>query len=670
MCGIVGIASFEGKNIHLEDIKKMTDVIAHRGPDGAGFLLAQTGRFQKQQQQFNQLFTQSEFAHYTPLLPSIDNDNATDYLKRHRWDVFFGHRRLAILDTSFHGMQPFSDMSQKVWLTYNGEIYNFKEIRDELLKLGFEFYTETDTEVVLKAYKAWGIACVNRFNGMFAFALWDAKINHLFLARDRYGIKPLYYTVTPSKKIVFASEVKALLSYQDVNFDIDYDGLSEYLTFQNLFGRKTLYNNISLLAPGHYIDIDLNHQDLTLVEKQYWDFCFEEEDASRSEEDYCEELNALFQQAVNRHLLSDVEVGSYLSGGLDSGAITAISAKSLPYIKTFTVGFDMNNISGLELSFDEREKAELMSYLYKTEHYEMVLKSGDMERCLKSYAWHLEEPRVGQSYPNFYAAKLASKFVKVVLSGVGGDELFGGYPWRYYHALGSENFEQYVNHYFSYWQRLVNESEFDAMVKFKHKITEFNARDSFKNVLFNVNKEKLSQAEIINSALYFEVKTFLHGLLMVEDKLSMAHSLETRVPMLDNDLVDFAMRLPVKYKLRYLEKPMAVDENEIGSKSRRYYQRTHDGKMLLRQSLSNHLPSSILKASKQGFSSPDQSWFKGESIDFIQRLLMNQKASIYQLLNYQTVQDKINAHLQGKANHRLFIWSLINLEMWAKQHGV
>jgi asparagine synthase (glutamine-hydrolysing) len=234
---------------------------------------------------------------------------------------------------------------------------------------------------------------------------------------------------------------------------------------------------------------------------------------------------------VERQLVSDVEVGSYLSGGMDSGSISCIAARHNPNLKTFTVGFDLSSASGMELNFDERATSEYLSYLYKTEHYEMVLKSGDMERCLSWFTWHLEEPRVGQSYPNYYASKLAGNFVKVCLSGGGGDELFGGYPWRYYRAVVNKDFDDYIDKYYQFWQRLIRNKNLQRILnpiwdQVKHVWT----RDIFKQVFANAEKPPQSPEEYVNQSLYFEAKTFLHGLFVVEDKLSMAHSLETRGP--------------------------------------------------------------------------------------------------------------------------------------------
>jgi len=386
--------------------------------------------------------------------------------------------------------------------------------------------------------------------------------------------------------------------------------------------------------------------------------------------EYIEELDRLFTQAVNRQLVSDVEVGSYLSGGIDSGSITAIASKSISNLKTFTVGFDLNSASGLELAFDERQKAEYMSYLFKTEHYEMVLKSGDMERCLSDFAYHLEEPRVGQSYPNYYASKLASKFVKVVLAGTGSDELFAGYPWRYYRAVNNIDFNEYIDKYYHFWQRLIPNKEIHKVFEpIWEDAKDVWTRDIFADV-FKKHSDRLTSSEdYVNHSLYFEAKTFLHGLLVVEDKLSMAHSLETRVPFLDNDLVDFAQQIPVNLKLSNLQNIIRINENEAGNKQHKYFQKSNDGKNILRKMANKHIPKKITTLTKQGFSSPDASWFKGESIEFVKEKLLNKDANIYKYMDIDAVQSSVNEHLNGKQNRRLFIWSLLNFEEWSNIYG-
>ena len=478
------------------------------------------------------------------------------------------------------------------------------------------------------------------------------------------------YYFQNDKKLIFASEQKSILEETSFEKNINKKALLEYFTFQNIFTDQTLLEGINLLNAGHFATIRFGHDEKSLKQTRYWDYHFKEPVNQVDKEEYLEELDRLFKQAVNRQLVSDVELGSYLSGGMDSGSITAIAASNFPYLNTFTCGFDLSSASGMELAFDERAKAEAMSARFKTEHYEMVLKAGDMERCLPKLAWHLEEPRVGQSYPNFYAAKLASKFVKVVLSGAGGDELFGGYPWRYYRGATAENFEQYVDEYYLYWQRLIPNSVISKVfAPIWDDVKDVWTRDIFKDVFSNHSNSLEKPEDFINHSLYFEAKTFLHGLFVVEDKLSMAHSLETRVPFMDNDLVDFAMQCPVALKLNNLGEVVRLNENDIGRKTNKYFQRTNDGKQILREIMSKHVPQDVIKRQKQGFSSPDASWFKGESIEFVKRTLSNKKAKIYDYFDFDSVNLLLNQHFNGDHNRRLLIWSLLNFESWMKVYA-
>ena len=462
----------------------------------------------------------------------------------------------------------------------------------------------------------------------------------------------------------FTSEIKSILEYKDYKSQID--KALEYFTFQNIFTNKTLNKNIHILEAGNYFEIDL--QTKNFKKKKYWDFDFNKKENIKDEREYIEELERLCLQAVKRQLISDVPIGSYLSGGIDSSSIVAIASKyfkgSNNNLKTFTVGFDLSSASGLELSFDEREKARFVSNEFKTKHYEIILKSGDMEKCLSNFSYHLEEPRVGQSYPNYYAAKLASKHVKVVLNGAGGDELFAGYPWRYYRASNNKNFEDYIDRYYHFWQRLIpNKELYNLFSPISSNIKNVWTRDIFKKIFKKSSLSKTSE-EYLNQSLYFEAKTFLHGLLVVEDKLSMAHSVESRVPFLDNDLVDFAQKIPIKYKLNNLDKIIKMDENKIEK-----FTKTNDGKLILRKSMRKHIPEEIYKAVKQGFSSPDGSWFKGESIEFVRKKLLSDNANIYEFMDKEAVKRIINEHLTGKKNRRLFIWSLLNFETWKTIYG-
>ena len=663
MCGIVGVLSLYKKTINLRYLKPMADKISHRGPDDAGYLCFNSGTLDKKNKTFYKYFTEKKFENKSNPLPVIDSESFRRELYSQNFDLYMGHRRLSILDVSYAGHQPMSDSSKNIWISYNGEIYNFKQLRSELKKFGHIFKSNSDTEVIIYAYKQWGINCLKKFNGMFAFSLYDNLKKKFYLCRDRYGIKPIYYHLTKDKTLVYASEIKSILEYNEVNTEINKSSLIEYFTFQNFFTNNTLHKNIHILEAGNYIEINLVSK--KLKQHQYWDFNFSNPQNIKDEREYEEELSRLFSKAVESQLVSDVPVGSYLSGGMDSGSITAIASnifkKSNNSLKTFTIGFDLTSASGLELSFDERKKAKYMSNTFKTEHYEMILKSGDMEKSLPKLAYHLEEPRVGQSYPNYYAAELASKHVKVVLSGAGGDELFGGYPWRYYKASNNKNFEDYIDKYYVFWQRLIPNQYIEKIFSpIKKDIENIWTKDIFQSVFKNSILAKTTE-DYINQSLYFEAKTFLHGLLVVEDKLSMSHSIETRVPFLDNDLVDFAQKIPAKYKLGNLNKVIKMNENEISK-----IIKTNDGKMILRKVMSNYIPDDIVKAEKQGFCAPDKSWFKGESIDFVKAKLLNKKAKIYKYLDKAVVKKLINDHLDGKQNRRLFIWSLLNFEEWIR----
>ncbi len=619
MCGIAGIFNLDGRPVSQNILRKMTDIIKHRGPDGEGF-----------------------------------------------WSntcIGFGHRRLAIIDLTPAGHQPMQSDDGNLIIIHNGEVYNFQNLRIQLEAKGYMFHSTTDTEVVLKSYQEWGEKCVEHFNGMFAFAIWDVKNKKLFIARDRYGIKPVYYFYK-NGEFIFGSEIKSILQHPSYSVSVSLKALNEYFSFQNIFSDLTLFEGIKLLPPAHTLTLKANDKNSLRIEK-YWDYNFSE-DSSLTEEDCLNEVERLFEQAVNRQLVSDVEVGSFLSGGMDSGSVTCIAARNFKNLKTFTCGFDLSSASGLELGYDERQKAEYLSNMYKTEHYEIILKAGDMERVMHDLIWQLEDLRVGQSYPNYYISRFASKFVKVVLAGSGGDELFAGYPWRYYRAVVNDDRQHYQDKYYRYWQRLIPDSFKPRFYNpdIYPEVLKYQTKDVFIDVLNKFGKEVKTPEDYVNLSLYFESKTFLHGLLVVEDKLSMAHSLETRVPFLDNDLVDFAMKVPIHYKLKNLSEVIRINENETGPKIEKFFQQTNDGKIILRKALSKFVPAEYTFGKKQGFSAPDASWFKGESIDYIKDLLYNKRARIYDYFQQDTVKELMNEHFDGKTNRRLLIWSLLCFEWW------
>jgi asparagine synthase (glutamine-hydrolysing) len=585
MCGIAGILDLRGRPVADPEIKAMTDSIRHRGPDDEG--------------------------HYV-------GDG-----------VALGNRRLAIIDVSRAGHQPMATEDGSLLIVYNGELYNFPELMPLLEARGHRFHSRTDTEVVLHAYEEWGPDCLDRFNGMFAFAIWDTRRRRLFLARDRFGIKPLYYAVHDGR-FVFASEIKAILQ-TGLPRRVSPEALVEYFTFQNVFSDRTLFDGVRLLPPGH----SMTASEDGVESKRFWDL-EPDPDEGVNEAEWAERIRGVFEESVTRQLISDVPVGSYLSGGMDSGSIVAVASKHVPRLMTFTGGFDLSSVEGLELVFDERTDAEAVASQFKTQHYEMVLHAGDLAWVLPELVWHLEDLRVGMSYQNYYIAGLAAKFVKVSLAGAGGDELFAGYPWRYELVEAGEN--DFDRVYYDYWARLVPDTEKPDF--FTSEVwgegTSHAAYEVFRDVL-----KPVERLDPLTKALYFEAKTFLHGLLLVEDKVSMAHSLEARVPFLDNELVDLALRIPSRLK-----------------------HANGGGKRLLRQAMSGLLPDEIINKRKQGFSPPDQSWYRGPTMDYIREILLDPRSLNRGYFQPNYVRRTLDEHLAGRVNHRLPIWSLLSFEWW------
>ncbi len=586
MCGIFGI--YQRQQINREYtgaiLQEMSDVLYHRGPDDFGFYFDEK--------------------------------------------IALGHRRLAILDLSKNGAQPMQN--QRYVISFNGEIYNFAQIRSELISKGYSFFSNSDTEVILQGYAHFGEKIVEMLNGMFAFVIYDKQLHEIFAARDRYGVKPFYYFFD-KEKFIFASEIKAILKHPEVKTALDKQALAEYVTFQNIFSSRTLFTNISLFEKGSFMKISADFQPKTC---KYWDFNFTNS-IDRPSDEYILQIQKTMDEAVKSNLISDVEVASYLSSGIDSSLISAHAARASGHLYTFTMGSYLE----IENSMDERHFAEKIANHIQSEHYEAVVKPKDIEKSMKSIVWHLEEPRCGQSYPNYYISKLASKFTKVVLCGAGSDEIFGGYPWRYY-TQKHDNFEDYTAGYFNIWNRLLPKNDKISLFQ-TSKADENNAFEVFKS-FFNKNPQNSDEA--IANSLYFEANTFLQGLLIAEDKISMAHSIETRVPFLDNNLVDLALAIPNKYKIRQ-------DLNQ-----------ELQGKAILRDFAHQYLPNEIAALKKRGFSTPDGHWFQNECKDYVLSSLFAQNAKIHNILDKKALEIYINDHMNGVKNYRLLIWSLLYLE--------
>lgn len=621
MCGIVGVFNLNGEPFGLSALRSMADAISHRGPDGDGYFIG---------------------------------DN-----------IALGHRRLAILDVSPKGAQPMTSKDGKWVVIFNGCIYNFLELKQELMSKGHEFHSTTDTEVIVEGLAAYGSSFFERLDGMFAVGAWNKTEKTLYLSRDRFGVKPLYYWFT-GKTLVFASEIKAIIKHPAFQVKLNYSALNEYFTFQNMFTFHTLFDGVWMLPPANTVKID--SMSTSVKYHCWWDYDFTNADTKLTFEDARSETERLFKRAVARQMISDVPVGSYLSGGMDSGSITAIASSHVNRLATFTCGFDMSEVTGVEANYDERRDAELMANHFKTEHYEQVLNAGDIRWSLPRVVYHLEDLRVGMSYPNYYISRLASKFVKVCLQGTGGDELFGGYPWRYYRIFKSLNKNEFFDLYYDFWQRLVPDDQREQLFtpEVRKAIDFKDARAIFERVFtFNDKLQYNEPEDHINNSLYFEAKTFLPGLLLVGDKLSMANGLEERFPFLDNDLVNFAQRIPVNYKLGNLSKMLRIDENEFRDK-RKLYQDFDDGKNVLRKAMMSFIPDKIINRKKQGFSAPDASWYRGENAAYIKELLLDKKTVSSEYINQDYVRKIVNEHINDKINHRLLIWSFMNFEWWCR----
>lgn len=621
MCGIAGIFRLNGEPVAHKEIKQMTSALMHRGPDG-----------------------EDVYVHE---------------------NLALGHRRLSILDISPKGCQPMASKSGEWVIVFNGCIYNFRELKLELQAKGHIFVSTGDTEVIVEGLAAFGPSFFERLDGMFAVGAWNTRTRELWLSRDRYGIKPLYYYFK-NGTLLFASEIKAFFTQSAFKMEVNMGALNEYFTFQNLFSYRTLFDGVYMLPQANTICINTGTSEIQ--HHSWWDYDFSQPDESITFEDARRETQRLFSNAVAKQMVADVPVGSYLSGGMDSGSIAVVASKHIDRLYTFTCGFDMSQVTGVEANYDERRDAELTANFIKSEHYEQVMNAGDLSWSLPRLVWHLEDLRVGMSYPNYYISRLASKFVKVCLQGTGGDELFGGYPWRYYRIFKSLSQQDFFNQYYNFWQRMVPENQKNQLFtgNVLNKIIADEPREIFEKVfLFNPKLQYESPEQHINNSLYFEIKTFLPGLLLVGDKLSMAHGLEERFPFLDNDLVNFAQKIPVRYKLGNLEIMKRIDENEFRDK-RTLYTEYDDGKNVLRRAMETILPEKIINRKKQGFSAPDESWYRGENATYMKQLLLNKRAVSSEFINPKYVEFIIDEHINKKINHRLLLWSLMNFEWWCR----
>lgn len=610
MCGIAGLLVPGGHESGLSaKCAHMVNAIAHRGPDGRGVIA----------------------------LPG----------------VALGHARLSIIDLTAAAAQPMYSAADRSLIVFNGEIYNHKDLRKELESFGIRFRTDSDTEVLLAAYEMWGVSFVERLNGIFAFVLYDKLSRKVILARDRLGVKPLYWR-RMSGSILFGSEIKAVAAGGEESLTIDSLGMLEFLSFQNYLSQRTLFEGIELFPAGSIAVVDL--QSLSIRINKFWEASVHSQELSESQTR--EQLDKVLRSAVNRQMEADVPVNSFLSGGIDSCAIAALAARKVGRIKTFTCGFGVENVTEIERQFDERRAAEIVAASLGSEHYETVLNADDFIARMHDWAWHAEEPRVGSSFPNFCISGLASRFTKVCMSGTGGDEMFAGYPWRYQSALENPDWDSFVQQYYGFWHRMMTPDEFKQLSA-PLQPESFDGYAVFRERMESArSRVTKSSNPFIDTALIFEAETFLQGLLIVEDKASMAHGLEVRVPLLDNELVDLALSTPIGYKLGAISK---VAVGAYGSKGVNTMTAFSNGKRILRDVASVYVPKEVANARKQGFSPPVETWFRTGLRDWLSNEVFGTQSPLFGYIDRKIVQKIWSEHLKGEKNHRLFIWGMVSL---------
>lgn len=638
MCGIAGLWGGQDDSlVTLPRLIAMSRAMRHRGPDDESFLLAgfaEGGWVRNYQAPLDMI--EEATGHF-----DVPPDMLAEWQAASNGiapQVGFAHRRLKIIDLR-GGRQPLSGQAGALWICYNGEIYNYRELRAELEAAGFEFQTHSDTEVVVYAYAAWGEASFARLNGIFAYALLDRTRRRLYLVRDQLGVKPLYYARLAGGGLAFTSEYKAFLGLPGLDTALDYTALAEHFTFQNTYGDKTFLREVKLLPAGNFIAIERDG----LRQEEYFDLRYQiEPDAPLDEREWAARLRETFEASVRRQLMSEVPLGTFLSGGMDTGSISAVAAHHIQPLHTFNCGFNTGGVTEAESLFDESAAAGLMAYSLGTSHHTLRIGPGDMEQVLRQVVWHLDEPRVGISYQVYYTAALVRQWVTVVLSGVGGDELFGGYPWRYRPISAEHDPVRFEELYYRLWHRMVPQGELAHFFTPASlaALAGFSTRDSFHEVLQKAPPEW----HPLHRAMYFDAKTFLNGLLVVDDKLNMAHSVEGRVPFMDLEMLRLTAQMPAQLKLD-----------------------AHRTKIVLREAMQGLIPDEVLNRPKVGFTPPDASWYRQVSRPLIEELVLGERALQRGIFRPDYLSRIWQEHLDGKANHRFLLWSLMCFEIWCRQ---
>jgi asparagine synthase (glutamine-hydrolysing) len=564
--------------------------------------------------------------------------------------VALGMRRLSIIDLA-GGHQPISGEDGSVSIVYNGEIYNFHELKDRLEAAGHQFKTHCDTETVLHGYEEFGPDCLKDLRGMFAFAIWDAKNQVLFIARDRAGKKPLYYSVTRGGSLIFGSELKVLLQHPDVEREIDPKALDAYFTLGYIPDPYSIFKNVKKLPPGHYLTFSEGRLDV----KQYWDFNFNPSESLR-EEDYLEELRFLLDESVRLRLISDVPLGAFLSGGIDSSTIVGLMARhSAQPVKTFSIGFH-------EDSYNELKYARMTAQKFGTDHHEFFV-TPEICSVVDELAWFMDEPFADQAtIPNYVVSKLAREHVKVVLSGDGGDELFAGYT-RYIVAQNRASFDlipktlrqglgplsKNLPHGTKGRNYLFNIS-LDPVSRYLDSVYTRDFRDlvgaeGYVSSLFRDLSARVTTGEPLDRLLYIDSKTYLPGDILAKvDRTSMAVSLEARAPLLDHKLIEFVGQMPAKLKLSGLE-----------------------SKHLLKKAVADLVPHEILNRPKQGFGVPIQDWINRQLRSRIRESLTEPRSQQRGYVEPGYINVLLNEHERGRRDHSDGLWALFMLELWHRQ---
>ena len=614
MCGITGKIFFDrNRKVSIDELQKMTEVIRHRGPDDEGHFISE--------------------------------------------NAGLGFRRLSIIDLKT-GHQPLSNYDGSLWITFNGEIYNFKEQRLALEKKGYKFKTKTDTEVIVNLYQEYGENCVEFLRGMFAFVIWDNKKKQLFGARDRFGIKPFYYYVD-NEKFVWGSEMKSIISSDDINIDLSLDSLDHYFAYSYMPREESIFHQIKKLKPGHsFIFRPFEKEKLKI--KPYWEIYYEP-DYSKSEAYWKEAIFESLNEAVKMRMISDVPLGAFLSGGIDSSTVVALmSLNSSRPIKTFSIGFK-------EEKYNELQYARLIANKYKTEHHEFIVDPESID-LLPDLVRAYDEPFADDSaIPTYYVSKFTRKHVTVALSGDGGDELFAGYNSYTkmvdlnLKKISAKNFYRTINKFIP--DHMFGKGLTYYLSKDKNNIGAYFClwKDYERNDLFQpeilkslqnsaeASKLKLlasMQGDFLSKMQQLDMQTYMvDGILTKVDRASMMNSLEARVPLLDHKFAELSFTIPSKYKLQGDLK-----------------------KYILKESFKGILPLEILNHKKQGFSVPLSVWFKSDLKEYSYDTLLSSN-QLFKLLDKKYVEGILDNHQKGIRDYSSKIWSLLFLDEWLKQNN-